>query len=247
MELAAAKARQSGVAAVSAIGCNHIGRLGEWSELAAAEGVVGFCTVALSGGTVHAAPFGGAERVMSTNPLSFGIPNREGQPPVLIDFATTAVAEGKLRVARAKGTQVPPGSILDREGRPSTDPDDFYNGGVMLPFGGHKGYGLAVAVELLSLALTGALPHKLGPFASGAFFLCVDPAAFGTREGYAEAAGELTARIKGIRPAPGFEEVLLPGEPEHRSRQARAAGVPVDDATWQALEQVRREVGAGAA
>lgn len=244
MELAAAKARQVGVAAVSAIRCTHIGRLGEWSELAAAEGVVGFCVVSQHGGTVHAAPFGGAERVMSTNPLSFGIPSTEGQPPVLVDFATTAVAEGKLRVARAKGTQVPPGSILDRDGRPSTDPDDFYNGGVMLPFGGHKGYGLAVTVDLLSLALTGALAHKLGPFASGAFFLCVDPAAFGPREAYGQAVAELTARITRVRPAPGCEEVLLPGEPEHRSREARQAGIPVDDTTWQALGQVASEVGA---
>ena len=243
MELAAAKARQSGVAAVAAIRCTHIGRLGEWSEIAAAEGVVGFCTVSQIGGSVHAAPYGGAERVMSTNPLSFGIPSTEGEPPVLIDFATTNVAEGKLRVARAKGTQVPPGSILDKDGRPSTDPNDFYDGGVMLPFGGHKGYGLAVTADLLSLALTGALPHKLGPFASGAFFFCVDPAAFGPREAYAESMAELTARIKHVRPAPGFEEVLLPGEPEHRSRQARSAGIPIDDATWKAIGEVVSELG----
>lgn len=247
MELAIEKARRHGIGAVAAISCNHIGRLGEWAELAAANGVVGFVSVAMQGGTLHAAPYGGAERAMSTNPLAFGIPSGGTRLPVVVDFATTAVAEGKLRVAKAKGARLPPGCILDASGQPSTNPDDFYAGGTMLPFGGHKGYGLAVVVELLSLALTGALASKRGSFASGSFYLCIDPNAFGSSAAYAGAVAELLERIKSVRPAPGFNEVLLPGEPEHRSRQARQNGIPVDDTTWQALHQTAAEVGAMAA
>jgi hydroxycarboxylate dehydrogenase B len=243
MEVAVEKARASGIGAVSAVACNHIGRLGEWAELAATNGMVGFVTVALHGGSQAAAPFGGAERVMSTNPLAFGIPGPNGSVASLVDFATTAVAEGKLRVARAKGAQVPPGSIQDAEGRPTTDPNDFYNGGMLLPFGGHKGYGLAVTVELLGLALTGAFGHRRDAFASGSFCLAISPEAFGSREGYEEAVAEITQRIKAVRPAPGFEAVLLPGEPEQRARAARSAGVPIEDATWQALQATMAELG----
>src|SRR3979411_2769996 len=133
------------------------------------------------------APPGGGERAMSTNPIAFGLPSAT-TGSVVADFATTAVAEGKLQVARAKGIAVPPGSIIDAHGEPSTSPQDFYDGGALLPFGAHKGYGLAVVSQLLSLALTGALAAPQGEFSSGAFFVCVDPGAFGPRAAYGQAA-----------------------------------------------------------
>jgi uncharacterized oxidoreductase len=239
MAIAIAKAQACGIAAVSALACNHIGRVGEWVEMAAAEGLIGFATVSMYGLGLAAAPHGGAEPAMSTNPIAFGLPSAT-RGHVVADFATTTVAEGKLQVARAKGIAVPPGCIIDRHGEPSTSPQDFYDGGALLPFGGHKGYGLAVVSQLLSLALTGALAAPQGEFSSGAFFVCVDPGAFGPRAAYGEAADELLGQIKSVRPAPGFDEVLLPGEPEQRARAARADGVPVDDVTWGKLQELHR-------
>jgi LDH2 family malate/lactate/ureidoglycolate dehydrogenase len=239
MAIAIAKAKESGVAAVTALACNHIGRLGEWVEMAADEGMIGFATVSMYGIGLAAAPYGGMQRAMSTNPVAFGVPSAT-LGSVVSDFATTTVAEGKLQVARAKGVEVAPGSIIDSEGRPSTAPQDFYNGGAMLPFGAHKGYGLAVVSQLLSLALTGALGAMQGEYASGAFFLCVDPGAFGPRAAYGQAADHLLGQIKSVRPLPGFAEVLLPGEPEQRARAERADGVPVDDVTWGKLQDLHK-------
>jgi hydroxycarboxylate dehydrogenase B len=238
-----AKAKGGGIAAVSALACNHIGRVGEWVEMAAADGLIGFATVSMYGRLgLAAAPHGGAERAMSTNPIAFGLPSAT-RGTVVADFATTTVAEGKLQVARAKGVDVAPGCIIDAQGNPSTSPGDFYDGGALLPFGAHKGYGLAVVSQLLSLALTGALSAPQGDFSSGAFFMCVDPGAFGPRAAYAQVADDLLGHIKSVRPAPGFEEVLLPGEPEQRARAARAHGVLVDDVTWGKLQELQRRLG----
>jgi len=237
MAIAIAKARDSGIAAVSAVACNHIGRVGEWVEMAADAGLIGFATVASYGPGLSAAPHGGAERAMGTNPIAFGLPSATWGN-VVADFATTTVAEGKLQVARAKGVDVMPGCIIDVHGRPSTSPQDFYDGGALLPFGAHKGYGLAVVSQLLSLALTGALGAAHGDFSSGALFVCMDPGAFGPRAAYGETTDDLLGRIKSVRPAPGFDEVLLPGEPEQRARAARADGVYVDDVTWGKLQEL---------
>ncbi len=241
MAIAIAMAKGSGIAGVSAFACNHIGRLGEWVEMAAAERLIGFATVSMYGLGLAAAPHGGAERAMSTNPIAFGVPSAT-RGTVVADFATTTVAEGKLQVARAKGVDVLPGSIIDAQGRPSTSPQDFYDGGALLPFGAHKGYGLAVVSQLLSLALTGALGAPQGEFSSGAFFVAIDPGAFGARAAYGQAADELLAQIKSVRPAPGFDEVLLPGEPEQRARAARASGVPVDEVTWGKLQELHTAI-----
>jgi LDH2 family malate/lactate/ureidoglycolate dehydrogenase len=239
MQVAIDKGQRSGLAGVSAVACNHIGRLGEWVEMAASAGCIGFATVSAQGQGLIAAPFGGAERALGTNPIAFGLPSAT-RGAVVVDFATTTVAEGKLQVARAKGMDVPAGSIIDAAGRPSTSPGDFYAGGALLPFGGHKGYGLAVVSQLLSVALTGALGYANGDFASGAFFWCVDPAAFGSREAYGEAADALLTRLKAVRAAPGFDQVMLPGEPEQRARAERAVGIPIDDVTWSKLQALHR-------
>ncbi len=141
------QAREHGIAISALIRAYHIGRVGEYSEMAHDAGMIGMVVaggfdVSLGG----VAPFGGARPAFGTNPISFGLPAGE-QPPVLVDFATSSVAAGKINVAAAKGEPLPPGLILDREGRPSTNPADYRTGGMLLPFGGHKGYGLAVVVD----------------------------------------------------------------------------------------------------
>jgi LDH2 family malate/lactate/ureidoglycolate dehydrogenase len=242
------KAKESGTAAVSIVRCNHIGRLGQWASQAAAEGVIAMVTVGGGGGGSRggrgsAAPFGGAEPAFSTNPISIGMPGGE-TPDMLIDFATTVVAEGKLQVARAKKAPVPPGSILDKDGNPTTDAEDFYNGGMLLPFGGHKGYALAMFVEMLGGAFTPGDEINGEGRRGGAVIWAVDAFAFRSPESYADNADFVLQRVKKIKPAPGFKEVLIPGEPEANSATERLNdGIPVADTTWQQIVEGGKSVG----
>ncbi len=235
------RARVQGLSAVAAVRCNHIGRLGEYSEMAAREGMIACVIAGGFGGEAAAAPFGGKTGLFGTNPLSFGFP-AYGETAMLVDFATTAVAAGKIRVARAKGASLPPGSILDRDGQHTTNPEDFYHGGVMLPFGGHKGYALSMVVELLGRVLTGADSYAEGGRGgavygqSGTFVLAIDPTLFRDRGSYEQAVTETCDRVRAVPPAPGFDEVLVPGDPEARSRiQRQRDGIEVEQATIDAI------------
>jgi LDH2 family malate/lactate/ureidoglycolate dehydrogenase len=169
---------------------------------------------------------------------------------MFLDFATTSIAAGKIAVARAKGVPLPEGAIIDAEGRPTTDPNAYFEGGALLPFGGHKGYALSMAVEFLGRVLTGSERHMTdgrgGPFfaRSGTLVIALDPNVFGPLAEYEARADATIDRIKSVPPAAGFSEVLVPGEPEHRSRAARLRdGVPVPEATWQSIRECARSVG----
>jgi LDH2 family malate/lactate/ureidoglycolate dehydrogenase len=249
-DVAIRKAKESKCAIVSIARCNHIGRLGQWASQAAAQDVIALVCVGGGGGSQGrmgggiAAPFGGAERALSTNPIAIGFPGGE-TPDMLIDFATTVVAEGKVQVARAKGAELPPGCIVDKNGRPSVNPADLYDGGALLPFGGHKGYALALSVEMLCGAFTPGDELNGAGRRGGAVVWAVDAHAFRSPEAYAENADFVLQRIKKVRPAEGFAEVLLPGEPELRSTEQRLReGVPVPEATWTAIEEAAQQVGA---
>jgi LDH2 family malate/lactate/ureidoglycolate dehydrogenase len=241
-ELAAVRAREYGIGAVAAIDCYHMGRMGEWAEVAAAQGMLGLNLLGVCFGP-SAAPFGGGRRALGTNPIAFAAPG-EGGPSILGDFATTVVAEGKLGVARAKGAAVPPGTILDSEGRPSVDPNDFYAGGALLPAGGYKGTALALLAELLGCALTGADAHARDGGYNGALFVCLAPDAFRPRAEFDRAADAVLEKVRSCPPGEDCDEVLLPGEPERRARQARASeGIALPDATAQAIDELARELG----
>jgi uncharacterized oxidoreductase len=242
-EVAIRKAKESKAVVVSIVRCNHIGRLGEWGSRAAAKDVVAIVTVGGGGGPGIAAPFGGAARAFSTNPISIGIPG--GQvPDMLVDFATTSIAEGKVQVARAKGAQLPPGCIIDKDGNPSTNPQDLYDGGMLLPFGGHKGYGLAMVVEMLGAAFSPGEEYNKGGRGGAAVIIAVDATTFRPLVAYEKNADEALSRVKAIPPAKGFREVLLPGDPEQRSKAERLRdGIPVAEATWEAIVETGKGLG----
>jgi hydroxycarboxylate dehydrogenase B len=241
-QVAIEKARRERVAMVAVVECDHIGRLGEYTERAARTNLIGLVTAGRGYPEGRVAPFGGGgPGPLGTNPFSFAFPGGR-QPRVLVDFATSVIAANKIHVARAKGEQLPPGCIIDREGRPSTDPQDYVEGGSLLPFGSHKGYGLAVVAELLSNVVTGSDAHPGPGRPGGAFILVMDPAAFRPLGDYQAASDRLADQLKAVPPAAGFDGVLLPGEPETRTREQRQReGVPVPEATWQAIV----ETGAG--
>jgi LDH2 family malate/lactate/ureidoglycolate dehydrogenase len=241
-DLAIEKAKRERVAVLSVVQAGHTGRLAAFTERAARRGVVMFMAI----GTVNkptTAPYGGSAPVLGTNPIAFSIPNPAG-PPVTLDFATSAIAAGKIKAAKARHEQLPSGAILDKEGRPTTDPQAFFEGGFLLPFGGHKGYALAVIAELLSGPLAGADAYPGVTSRSGIFVFAMDAAVFRPQADYARALSLTLGRIKAVPPGPGFDEVLLPGEPEAHSRAKRESdGISIPEETWKAVCAVGAELG----
>lgn len=242
MDVAIKKASETGMGGVAIRRANHIGRLGHYSEEAAERGYIAFVSYGSAGpGSGHMAPFGGAQRHFGTNPISFGFPAKETNP-VVVDFATTMVAEGKIQVARAKHAELPPGCIVDKEGKPSTNPADFYAGGMILPAGGHKGYGLSLMAALLGAGLTAEAPATEGR-GGGVFVMAINPRAFTDRAAFVGTIDNVAGAVKKVPTAPGFSEVLLPGEPEAHARAARRKeGVPVAEDTWEAIGGAAKEL-----
>jgi len=235
-------AQDYGVGVVTIDRCNHIGRLGEYVENMSRAAMIG---LALCNAEPVVAPFGGRQGRMGTNPIAWAIPRGSDQEPLLVDFATAGVAEGKLRVAKAKGEKVATGLILDRDGRSSTDPADFYAGGALLPFGGHKGYGINVMIELLGGALSGMAPSALPDYhgGNGTMLMAMNIAAFVPLEQFTAQATALCEKIKATPTAEGFSEVLVPGEPEMRSRRQRLAeGILLPEQIWQDIQVLAGEL-----
>jgi hydroxycarboxylate dehydrogenase B len=238
LEVAIRKAREYGTGTVSVRNSNHLGRLGEYALMAAAEGMLCIGAVNNHGRGNLVAPFGGSDGRLSTNPITFACPGPER--PILVDITTSVVAEGKVRLVKNAGKRVPEGWIIDNQGHPSTDPDDLYTDprGAILPFGGavgHKGFALGVMVDILSGALSGAgcsysSTCRLG---NAMFFSVTDIEKFVPLDEFLEQVGVLDRHVKASPPAPGFQEVLMPGEPELRQEELRRReGIRIDEETW---------------
>lgn len=237
MDLAVSKARQHDLGLVALRNTAHTGRLGEYVVRAAGEGCMAmvFGTGSRPGGTV--APYGGASPVFNTNPLSWGVPARRF-PAVFLDFATSAVAWGKIQGAIDKGEPIPLGWLLTAQGEPTTDPTEQGRGGVSLPFGAHKGSGLAFMIEILCGGLTGVSCAALADYSSEYVLVmgAVNIAAFQPLEEFRARVEGLIDAVKGARKATGVEEILAPGEMEWRTRERRLAdGIEIPDAAWERI------------
>ena len=172
------------------------------------------------------------------------------EPPMGFDFATTALSGVKLINAQRRNQELPPGSIVDKEGEPSTHPDDFLQGGGCLPFGGHKGYALMLASEFLGRIFSGADafadPQHGGATMrhQGVCMIVFKADLFQPFSDYAGRADDMGQRVRAVQPAPGFEEVLVPGDLEVRSRAERERhGIPIHEDVWQSLVQAAGSVG----
>jgi hydroxycarboxylate dehydrogenase B len=252
-EWAIAKAKSGGVGIFALRNTHHVARVGTYGELAAAAGLVSihFVNVLIAPGRV--APFGGMVGRFGTDPICITFPAANGKPPVVLDFATSRVAAGKLRVAMNEGKALPAGYLIDSKGNEATNPAVFYReNGAMLPFGEHKGSGLALACELLAGVLTGggAMQENIpnNGIKNGMFSIVLDPARFGDTGWMEREAATLIDWVKSSPPRPGVEEVLIAGEPERKSREKRLkSGIPVDTNTWKELVQAAGQVGLPAA
>jgi hydroxycarboxylate dehydrogenase B len=248
--LAIERARAQGIAAVALRGANHVGRLADYAEMAAREGLVGLLWANARGG-LNVAPWGGAARRLGTNPHAIAIPGPGGTVAMSHDFATSVWAEGKLRVKFNRGEPAPPGIMLNGRGEPSTDPREYYTEppGSLLTAGAHKGYGMSLAVEILAGILSGAGAASGEPsvFRNGTLIVCLDPARFMSAGDFHAQVENLVGWVRSAPLAAGSEEILVPGEPEARNeRERRARGITIDDETWRQVQASAREVGVDA-
>lgn len=250
-EVAIEKAQKSQISAVSMRNLGHLGRLGTYPEMCAAAGLASIMFCGGGGGYAAQVPFGGKEPRLGTNPIAMACPSpMEG--PVLLDYATSTVAEGKLRVYRARGHRLPDKWVVDAEGTPTDDPNAYYDGGAMLPIGGsvgHKGYALAYMVELFGSIFAGnayAEDKEIGaPGSNGGFIIAFDPKAFLPESELYARTRRMTDYVKSSPVTEGFpyDHVLYPGEKEMKMRRERSGGVEIEDATWSAILKVMDELG----
>jgi uncharacterized oxidoreductase len=248
MDVGVRLARAHGVAVIALRRTHHIGRVGTYGEMVAEAGLASLHFVNGNSGPPPVAPWGGREGRFATNPVCIAMPGSARHPRFVLDFATSRIAMGKVRVANNAGTQVVEGALLDAAGAPTTDPGVMYRAprGVLLPFGEHKGYGLALACDILAGIVGGAgtiqpgNPRDRG-IVNGMLSIVIDPARFG---GGGEAEYDaLMDYVLGCAPVEAGTQVMMAGDPERANRAARARdGIPVDDGTWQALTTLAAEL-----
>lgn len=251
-----AKARGSAVVALRNTG--HLGRIGDWAEMAAAAGMISVHFVNTTGLGLLVAPFGGSERRMSTNPVAIGVP-RAGSAPVVLDCATSIVAEGKVLVALNGGKELPEGALITGDGQPSTDPAMIYGDvsssqpldmrsgeGAIRAMGEHKGSGLAIMCELLAGALTGGGCGRADEdrLVNNMLSIYMAEERFELGEGYAAELSRYVDFVHSARPVEPGGTVMLPGEPEEKMRAERGQnGIPLTTPTWQSLMTTAKDVG----
>jgi uncharacterized oxidoreductase len=254
------KCKEMGLAAVALRNAGHVGRVGDWAEMAAAEGLISIHYVNAAS-SVLVAPFGGVDRRFSTAPYCVGIP-RKGQNPLVLDFATSVVAEGKVLNASFGGKKIPDDALIAPDGSTSGDPHVLYGDytatgprtyrkgtGAIRAFGEHKGSGLALMCEILGGSLTGTgATQESRKWANGMLSFYIDPARIDPDGFFPEDVTRYVAYVKSARPATPGGEVLVPGEPEERTRAKRLKeGVPLPEDTWKAIAAAAEKIGIDAA
>lgn len=238
------KASRYGISMTGVRNVAHVGRLGDWAELASDEGIVSihFVNSPAKPGVV---PFGGRERRMATNPICVGVPVN-GQDSLIVDMTTSSVAEGKLRVARAAGNPIPDGWIVDKNGNASNDPNDYYDGGAILTMGGHKGYALSLVVDLFAGALTGGgTTSPNDPINRNSMMsIFIDPRSYDRDDMTSQIASSYLDWVRACKARDGHEVILIPGDPERETKKERLRdGIELPDGVWQQIVETANSVG----
>jgi hydroxycarboxylate dehydrogenase B len=251
MEVAIARCRESGVVAMGLANAHHIGRVGAYGEMASAAGLVSMHFVNVTDHRATVAPFRGTDARFVTNPVCIAVPGTDRHAPLLLDMATSQVAMGKIRVAKNEGKPAPEGSLIDSKGRPTRDPNVMYSEphGALVPFGGHKGYALAVMTELLATALTGGPSiqpgnQRMGGVINNMFTVLIDPGRLAGVDWLRREIDGFIDYVKASPPADPKLPVLVPGEPERIAQAERGrAGIEVDATTWAEIVDAAETVG----
>jgi len=257
MEMAFDRVRAHGSCIMSLSNAHHLGRIGHYAEMAVENHWISIHFVSVNSRPI-VAPFGGGDGRFGTNPCCIGIPvgvGKDTREPFILDFATSRVAQGKMRVAHNEGRSVESGTLIDENGNPTNNPGVVVvpqsNGkmGALMPFGQYKGFGLAVACELLGGALSGGGTwHKEADgrraVLNSMLTIVIDPKRLGTENSFGRETTEFIDWLRKSPNAPGTEGVTLAGEPERKKRADRLKnGVPIDDATWQEIVNAGQRVG----
>ena len=250
--IAIERAKAHGVCVMALANSHHLCRIGQWAEQAVAQGLVSISFVNVISRSI-VAPFGGSDARFGTNPCTVGVP-LAGQPPFILDMATSGVAQGKVRVAHNKGEQLPPGLLLDDMGNPTLEArfGVFEPFGALTTFGLHKGYGLAVVCELLGGALSGGgtwhtADRSKKRVLNGMLTILIDPRKLGTAAVFEREARAFVEWVKQSPPAPGVDRVRIAGDPERETRARREKeGIAVDATTWQEIRAAGTKVGVDA-
>jgi LDH2 family malate/lactate/ureidoglycolate dehydrogenase len=248
MDIAIRKAKEHGAGIVCLRRAGHTGRLADYMEMATDHGLIGMGAVSVGSATTTL--FGGMKPITGTNPMAFGVPTRSGAP-IVLDFATASMSMGEIQKRVAKGETIPDGALLDGRGMPTNDFAAFRGPprGVFLPFGGYKGSGVALMTEILGGLLSGNGLSKYwrdkgGHGVNGVFLQAFAVEEFQPLEMFYDRLDELIAYIKSTPRAPGFDEILLPGESgRRREAEQRRSGVEVDEETWSELTELAAELG----
>jgi uncharacterized oxidoreductase len=249
-QLGIARAKESGVAVVALRNAHHIGRVGTYGEMCAAEGLVSISFVNLTDQRPAVAPWRGSDGRFGTNPVTIAIPGPSPDRPIIADMATSRIAMGKVRVARNKGEKIAPDTLLDNTGQPTTDPNVMYRRprGSLFTFGEHKGYALAFICEMLAGAVTGSgtmRPERQDAesVTNGFLLIVIDPSRIVDRNWMVDEIKAMADYVTASPARNAAEPVLIPGDPERLSRAKRIAeGVPIDDETWRELVEAARAV-----
>ena len=242
--------RETGLALMTLRNAHHIGRVGTYGEQAIGAGLVSMHFVNVTDHPPFVAPYRGAQPRFSTNPVCLAMPGTAKQPPVLLDMATSRVAHGKVRVAHNKGETVPAGALIDASGQPTQDPGVMFESpaGSLLPFGEHKGYGLALFGELFGGLLSGGgtvqpANEPRGSIINNMLTVLVDPLRLAEPDWMAQEIEAIVEWCKSSKPANSEEPVLVPGDPERIARAERAEAVPVDPETWEQIVAAAGQLG----
>jgi len=254
MQIAIERARRDGVCVMGLRNAHHLGRVGHWAEQAIAAGLASVHFTNAISNPPMVAPWGGTQARFLTNPFTVGIP-RPGDDPIVLDFATSAIAHGKVRVAYNKKVRVPPGSLIDASGAPTDDPAVMFEPeqgphGALMPFAAHKGYALAMVCELLGAALTGGettqpanLTMKYAIW-NNMLTIVFDPSRVGAAGRFEQEARSFVSWVEAAPLSGAVDRIMMPGDPERRARAARAQGVPIDAGTMAQLDAAARAVDA---
>lgn len=239
LQVAQEKVKELGTVSLTVRSVNHIGRLGEYVERLAESNLV---SLMWCNSDPSVAAYAGRERLFGTNPFAAGIPTPS--KPIVIDFATAASAEGKLRVARANKQSIGPGIVIDKDGNESLDPQAFYDGGALLPFGGHKGYCLSLMIELLGGGLSGGHPSTSSRYlrGNGTVLIVMDPEFFVPRDSFFQDISESKNRIANTARVKPDQPVLLPGDVENLQRQKNQPVIAISSAIWQSILDLERSL-----
>ena len=243
VDTAIEKAKTGNVACANLVHMSHIGRLGEYAEAAAQAGCIGIITCGVGLGCTtptRVVPYGGAVGKLDTNAIAIGVPTGDGGP-FIADFATSVVAEGKVRVALSKNLDLAEGCILDKHGNATVKPTDFFDGGWLLPLGGHKGY----ALSLITCLLGGLSPDlDLGADGmSGAFMQVINIRAFAPLDSYQRGVRAFLDGMRETPAAPGFDEVIVPGDLAHRRRVERLTnGIELPETTYRHIQDAAAQL-----